>query len=157
MTTRRSSLFSPRAWLAFLRGRMKRKPLSDRARTGLWGEHEAARWLQGRGLKILGQRVRLGPRDELDLIARDGEVLVFVEVKTRSATARLRPASAVGPAKQRALSRAALRYLARRRIAPCPFRFDIVEVSGHPGDAEPPLIRHLPAAFTLHRAYRAPW
>jgi len=51
--------------------------------TGIWGENQAEEFLKAKGYKILGQRVRIGDRDELDLVARDGKILVFVEVKTR--------------------------------------------------------------------------
>src|SRR6185437_3918670 len=72
------------------------------------GERAAARYLRSKGLRIItrGYRTRLG---EIDLIARDGDTLVFVEVKSRR---RGVPAEAVTLAKQRRLTLAALQFLA---------------------------------------------
>jgi putative endonuclease len=121
--------------------------------SGQWGEKQAEEFLKRKGLKILGRRFRVTERDELDLVARDGEQLVFVEVKTRRNESYGRPADAVDRRKRHVLSRAAVRYLARLR-RPVYFRFDIVEVIGEPG-AEP-RIRHIESAFTLERRYHIP-
>ena len=125
-------------------------------RAGVWGEQLAERMLAGKGYRILGRRVRVGTRDELDLVARHGEVLVFVEVKTRGAEDFGRPLSSVDRAKRHALSRAAIRYLKKLRQRPDYFRFDVVEVVGKPGVGEP-VIRHIESAFTLDPQYRVPW
>jgi putative endonuclease len=122
---------------------------------GLWGEVQAEHALRQKGYAILGRRVRVGRRDELDLVARDGAVLVFVEVKTRKTEAFGRPGAAVNHAKRHYLSRAAVRYLKRLRQSPNAFRFDVVEVIGAP-DAHAPLIRHIKNAFALDRCYRVP-
>jgi len=125
------------------------------ADTGQWGEREAARLLRRKGLRILGQRVRIGRRDEIDLVARDGATLVFVEVKTRRGESFGRPLAAVDRRKRHALSRAAVRYLRKLRRPPRFFRFDVVEVVGlldQPG-AE---VRHIENAFTLDRPYLPP-
>lgn len=111
--------------------------------------------MKAKGYKILGRRLRIGLRDEIDLIARDGEVLVFVEVKTRRTEAFGRPVESVDRRKRHALSRAATRYLARLRQPVC-FRFDVVEVVGRQGDATP-TIRHIENAFMLDRRYQLPW
>jgi len=120
--------------------------------TGLWGEAQAAAHLEQQGYRLLGRRVRLGVRDELDLIARDRESLVFVEVKTRGSEAFGRPRAAVDRRKRHALCRAAIRYLRRLRPPPPYFRFDVVEVIGRPF-GPPPLIRHIENAFPLERRY----
>ena len=125
------------------------------ARAGRWGEAQAERALRERGFKILGRRVRVGRRDELDLVARDGGTLVFVEVKTRASEAFGSPAAAVDRAKRHALSRAAVRYLQALPNPRVPFRFDVVEVVGAP-DAGPPVVRHLSNAFPLERRYLPP-
>ena len=145
-------------WLAALRERLCGSPGGrDRAHAaGLWGEGVAAKHMAGRGMKILGRRVRVGQREEIDLVARDGETLVFVEVKTRASEDFGRPISAVKPDQQRALSRAALRYMRRLRRKPDHFRFDVVEVVGSEG-GDPPVVRHIPAAFPLAGRLRVPW
>lgn len=120
--------------------------------TGLWGEKRAAAFLERKRFKILGRRVRVGRRDELDIVARDGEVLVFVEVKTRQDEDFGRPASAVDRSKRHAMSRAAVRYMKKLSKPPAYFRFDVVEVVGVPGDEE--TIRHIENAFNLDKIYR---
>ncbi|MBU1693631.1 MAG: YraN family protein [Verrucomicrobia bacterium] len=141
-------------WWPFKR---KSDPAEDaRHRAGVWGEKQAEHYLRRRGFRILGRRVRVGRRDEIDLLARDGDTLVFVEVKTRASEDFGRPFSSVTRDKRHALSRAAVRYMMRLRRPPAYFRFDVVEVIGVEGEAAPE-IRHIPNAFTLHPPYRVPW
>jgi putative endonuclease len=128
----------------------------EHLRTGRWGEEQAAKFLRARGLRILGRRVRVGRRDEIDLLAREKDCLVFVEVKTRRNEDFGSPASAVDRRKQRVLSRAALRYMTKLKEKPPYYRFDIVEVVGR-RDEEGPTVRHLPAAFSMDPRYRVPW
>ncbi len=98
-------------------------------KTGIWGESQAALFLEKQGYEILSRRFRVTVRDEFDIIARQGSTLVFVEVKTRKSEVFGRPAAAVNRSKRHCLSRAAIRYL--RRIGhPVYFRFDIIEVVG---------------------------
>jgi putative endonuclease len=122
---------------------------------GLWGEKQAERALKREGFKIVDRRVRVGQRDELDIVARDGEVLVFVEVKTRKNEEFGRPADAVDRGKRRVTSRAAIRYLRQLRKPDVLFRFDVVEVIGEMDDAAPD-VRHIRNAFNLDRRYRYP-
>ena len=124
--------------------------------TGEWGEQRAARLLKKKKYRIIGKRVRVGARDEIDLVARDGKVLVFVEVKTRNRTDYGSPASAVDRRKRHALSRAAVRYLKRLRYPPTCFRFDVVEVIGRVGDSDPRM-HHIENAFTLDPSYTLPY
>ena len=121
--------------------------------SGVWGERQAETLLSRAGLRILGRRVRVGRRDEIDLVARDGEELVFVEVKTRSSEALGAPISAVNRHKRHALSRAAVRYLKRLRVRHVRFRFDVVEVVGSP-ELGMRNIRHVKNAFPLDACYR---
>jgi putative endonuclease len=91
-------------------------------------EDRAARFLEAHGLRIVGRnfRTRLG---EIDLIARDGDVLVFVEVRMRSASRFGGGAESIGPAKQKRIVAASRQYLARLRAEPrC--RFDVVTLDG---------------------------
>ena len=127
----------------------------DRHETGLWGEQQAERLLTQKGYRIVGRRVRVGRRDEIDLVARDGQVLVFVEVKTRKGEAYGAPAASVDRNKRRVLSRAAVRYMKKLRAPPPYFRFDVVEVIGTKG-CETPSVRHIERAFGLDERYRFP-
>ncbi len=124
--------------------------------SGKWGEQRAARFLKAGHYRILGQRVRVGRHDEIDIIARQGETLVFVEVKTRKNEQFGRPFSAVNKDKRRRLSRAAVGYLRKKKIRPDYIRFDVVEVIGQPGDAGPE-IRHIENAFQLDPHYKLWW
>jgi putative endonuclease len=133
----------------------RRRALPEHLRAGLWGEEQAERFVRRLGWKILGRRVRIG-RDELDLVARDGETLVFIEVKTRRSESFGRPFDAVDRGKRRSLSRAAIRYLKKLPTRPSFFRFDVLEVIGTP-EAGAPRIRHIEKAFTLDPRYRVFW
>lgn len=109
------------------------------------GEEIAARFLTQRGFEILArnQRSRLG---EIDLVARDGATLVFVEVKTRWGPAAEPPQAAVDGRKQRRLARLALDYLAREWLRDLACRFDVVAVTLDP-EGGPPRVEHFPGAF----------
>jgi putative endonuclease len=125
-------------------------------RAGKWGEDRAGDFLKAKGYKILGRRVRIGVRDELDLVARQGDLLVFIEVKTRGSEDFGRPIAAVDRRKQHTLSRAAVRYLVKLK-APVSFRFDVMEVIGREDDGRAPVVRHIENAFQLDRCYQLPW
>lgn len=94
---------------------------------GRWGEREAARFLRRKGYRVLLRNVRIGG-GEIDLVCRHGNVLVFVEVKTRSSTAHGEPAEAVDAGKRARLVRAAYAYLEELGREDVTYRFDIVEV-----------------------------
>jgi len=148
----------PGAWLRNVIGRIwRRGSVGGRPHllAGEWGEAQAERALRQKGYRILGKRVRLGRRDEIDLVARDGEVLVFIEVKTRRSEKFGRPAAAVDRHKRHTLSRAAVRYLERLRHPRTCFRFDVVEVIGAI-DGNPPVVRHIQNAFTLEKRFLPP-
>jgi len=124
--------------------------------TGKWGEKIAAKFLKNNGYKILGKRVHIGTRDEFDLIARDGKVLVFVEVKTRGSEIYGRPASSVNRHKRHTLSRGAVRYIKKLRNPQVCFRFDVIEVIGKIDAEGLPVIRHIENAFPLDSCYALP-
>ena len=124
--------------------------------TGEWGEALAGRMLRKKGYRILGKRVRVGTRDEIDLVARCKGILVFLEVKTRKRESFGRPAAAVGRNKRRVMSRAAVRYLKRLGCPRTCFRFDVVEVVGSIGDRNP-VIRHIENVFPLDKRYMLPY
>jgi len=109
---------------------------------GRWGEKLASRFLKRQGYRVLARNVAL-PVGELDIVAREGEELVFVEVKTRRSEEFGGPLGAVGAAKQRKIIQAARCYLAAHRLGECPCRFDVVGVTrGKEGeDPEVELVR----------------
>lgn len=99
---------------------------------GARGEEAAAEFLRHRhGFKIVARNWRRpgDRRDEIDLVARDGDVLVFVEVKARSADALVPGYFAVDERKKRVLRRAVHAYLSALSEPPRTFRFDVVEVA----------------------------
>ncbi len=80
------------------------------------------------GRKVLFRRYRPKGGGEVDIVARDGEVLVFCEVKTRTSRDFGRPASAVDAEKRRLLTRGANAWIRELGFTPLLFRFDIIEV-----------------------------
>jgi putative endonuclease len=116
---------------------------------GRFGEQLAAEHLTAAGLTVVDRNWRCSD-GEIDLVAREGAVLVFVEVKTRSSTAFGDPAEAVTTDKAARVRRLAVRWLAARRddATDTPWseiRFDAVSVirRGPSG----PTVRHIRAAF----------
>ena len=111
-------------------------------RLGRAGEHAAAKFLQSRGLRVLARNFSC-PLGEIDLIVRDGDILAFVEVKTRREGV---PAEAVTPTKQLSITLAALNFLRRHRALEVRSRFDIVAVVW-PKSSKTPVIEHIANAF----------
>lgn len=98
----------------------------QRRRIGQHGEDRALAWLQGRGLELI-ERNFVARRGEIDLIMRDGEYLVFIEVRMRSEMAWVGAAASVDQAKRKALVSAANAYLAvHPAAARAPCRFDVL-------------------------------
>ncbi len=110
---------------------------------GRAGESLAAAYLRKKGYRIVGRNVRFR-QGEIDLIALDGRMLVFVEVRTRTSERFGTPAESVTPSKQRKLRELALAYLCQRSTPIAGFRFDVVAIVLTDGQ---PQIRHIPAAF----------
>ncbi|MEE9368781.1 MAG: YraN family protein [Pontiella sp.] len=125
-------------------------------KTGRWGEQQAVRFLKAKKCSVIGERVRVGKHDELDIISKCGDVLMFVEVKTRKNENYGRPFSAVNREKRKRLSRAAVTYLKKKNIKPEYIRFDVIEVIGEPG-GQSPEIRHIENAFQLAAPYKLWW
>ena len=105
-----------------------RPPLRPQQRVGRAGEAEAVACLQDAGYRILERNYRCSS-GEVDIIAEEGEVLCFVEVKARSSLAFGLPRDAVTPAKRRKLARTASHYLMERVAADRAYRADVVEVA----------------------------
>ena len=120
------------------------KPVADRGDAmGPRGENVAARYLRNLGYKIIVRNFRceLG---EIDIVAKDGKTLVFVEVKTRAYDDPT-PEEQVNDVKRHQLTKAAKLYLSRYGIPQPPARFDVVAVVWPEG--REPQIRHTPHAF----------
>ena len=121
--------------------------MNARQQFGRAAEEAAARYLIQSGWRLLGRNVRIG-RGELDIVARRGPVLAFVEVKARRTRTCGAPEDAVSPLKRRQVARLAELWLAARPWAMNgvdDVRFDIIAVDS---TAFPSTIRHLPASFT---------
>ena len=118
---------------------------------GRLGERAARKHLRRFGLKFLAANFR-SERGEIDLVFREGDCLVFVEVKTRSSEEWVRPAAAVNAERRRRLTRAGLDYLRLIKNPPVKVRFDIVEVLLDQGVVRE--VRHLPNTFAMERPYR---
>jgi putative endonuclease len=132
----------------------KKEAPSASAEAGARGEQAAADFLRARqGFVILARNWRSprDQRDEIDLVCRDGDVLVFVEVKARAAGALVSGYHAVDERKKRALRRAVQAYLGQLVPPPRTFRFDIVEVAlgGH----LPPQVMHYENAPLFPKGY----
>ena len=129
-------------------------PRSEQAEAGALGEKTAADFLRTRhGYAIVARNWR-NPRDlreELDLVCRDGDVLVFVEVKARAAGALVSGYEAVDDRKKRVLRRAVQAYLGQLSPVPRTFRLDIVEVTL--SDRLPPQVMHYENAPLFPKGY----
>ena len=111
---------------------------------GKMGEDLACAELQRRGYAVIarGYRSKYG---EIDIVARDGETTVFVEVKTRAGDEFGGAAAAVTPWKQRRVAQMAVDYLSRHSLHDTPCRFDVVTVDVI--DGEEPRVEIYPHAF----------
>ena len=125
------------------------EPQAPHLALGRQGERHAARHLQRQGYKLLFRNFRAGKAGEIDLVCRHGEVLVFVEVKTRSDEIFGRPVAAVDRKKRRRIARGAMAWLRMLDMPDLTFRFDVVEVVV----GNPPEVRVIENAFTLPSNY----
>ncbi len=139
-------------WDVFLLWRERRRNAAEQlanapevSSLGQRGEAAAAKYLKKLGYKLLAQssRNKLG---ELDLIALDGNRIVFVEVKTRRSTDAGHPSEAVDQKKQAKITTLALAYLKRHRMLDQPTRFDVIAITWPSDDGEPK-IEHYKNAF----------
>lgn len=142
-------------WLKSIWSRFPSSEEPDaRARAGALGEQTAADFLRARhGFTIVARNWRSprDRRDEIDLVCRDGDVLVFVEVKARAAGALVSGYQAVDERKKRALRRAVQAYLGLITPPPRTFRLDIVEVTL--SDRLPPQVMHYENAPLFPKGY----
>lgn len=137
---------------------------TEKRRIGTIGEKMAARYLFFRGYRILERNLVIDGR-EIDIVARRGDTLAFVEVKTRSIDKldphEPRPASSVTPEKQRKIIGAAAQYKGMNyaRCEGLRMRFDVIEVllEKKNNRYKRQAINHLIAAFDKDTAYIRPW
>lgn len=118
-------------------------------KTGQWGESQALQYLVRQGYTVVttNYRKRFG---EIDIIARDDDVLVFIEVKCRKRQTFGSPLEAVDGRKQRRIGRVAMAYLQTHNCGECNARFDVIAVQPDPqseSGKERALIEHIKNAF----------
>ena len=120
---------------------------------GRRSERAAARYLRGLGYRLVAANVA-DPAGEIDLIALDGPTVVVVEVRSTAGDDLDRTAASVDLRKQRKLTGAAVRFLARRRLLEgVAVRFDVLVLSWPAGRREP-VVRHVPHAFEATGRYQ---
>jgi putative endonuclease len=115
------------------------------------GEKLAAKFLRRNGYKVLYRNFKEGRGGQIDIVCRDDDTLVFVEVKTRDTEEYGRPVAAVHHDQQRRISRGALTWLRMLDNPEISFRFDVVEVivTGN----EKPRLELVQNAFQLAKPY----
>ena len=112
---------------------------------GTRSERHAAGFLRKQGLRILTRNWST-PLGELDIVALDGDCIVFVEVRSTATDDPERPAASVDFAKQKRLTRMALQYLQIKNLLGRNARFDVLAISW-PHGQRAPVIEHYPSAF----------
>jgi putative endonuclease len=133
-----------------VRQRLRRRYWEPNLALGRDGEDYAHRFIERRGLKVVcrNYKTRSGSA-EVDLVAHDGENLIFIEVKTRASNQYGAPDRAIDWDKRRKIIRAAREYVRKIDWDPGRVRFDVVEVIWEPGHK--PEISHTPDAFRGER------
>ena len=118
--------------------------MTDRRVEGRRFEDLACRYLEAKGYRIHERNVRL-IRKEVDIVAADGDTIVFIEVKGRRSRRFGRGSEAVGPKKRLHLLKFAAAYLGRGDLWKRPCRFDVVAIEIDAGGK--PVIEHVENAF----------
>ena len=132
-------------WIKFpsTRRSFSGNPKDQRARAG---EEAAARFLASKGYTILHRNIRF-PEGELDFVAKWGNTLIFIEVKTRKTEKFGQPYLSVSEGKQRRQAAMASRFISLCRLQDVPVRFDVVSIVLPHG--QPPKIEHMENAFLV--------
>jgi putative endonuclease len=127
----------------------ERRTLSPESAVGRRGEDLAHRYLRNAGLTVVARNYRPNEGEaEVDIVARDGDTVVFVEVKTRASSDCGAPDRAIGGDKQKNIVRAARSYATRAGIAWSQVRFDTISIVL----TNPPSLVHQQDAFFVGRA-----
>jgi putative endonuclease len=129
----------------------KASPQPQHLRRGVHGEKLASRFLRGKGYKILYRNFNGRSGGEIDIVCRDRDTLVFVEVKTRTREDFGLPFTAVDRQKRKHISRGALNWLRMLDNPDILFRFDVVEVLVT--EDAGPRIELIKNAFPLSKPY----
>jgi putative endonuclease len=119
--------------------------IRDRKWIGDYGEEVAADWLRSKRCRILARNFKGPRRGEVDIVARDGKLLLFVEVKTRREGAKIRPLDAVDASKRALIERGANAWLKQLGTRNLPWRFDVIEIYVENGKI--PRVNHVKDAF----------
>jgi putative endonuclease len=116
-------------------------------RLGEWGERRALSYLQGQGYRLLAQNVHI-EHCELDLVMEDRDMIVFVEVKTRTSSTFGAPEDSISSRKRSRLQKAAWGFLEQNDKLHSPWRIDVIAIEASKNRA---LIRldHYPGAFDV--------
>lgn len=117
--------------------------MAEHNNLGRTGEDEAAFYLLERDIHLLERNWRC-TEGEIDIIAEDYGLIIFIEVKTRRAADETLPEMAVDAYRMRRLTRTAERYLHENGLQAYPFRFDIIAIEEDDGQFQ---IRHIADAF----------
>ena len=133
------------------RNRFSPSQKSEHLRRGELGEKLACRFLRRNGYKVLYRNFRGQRGGEIDIVCRDHDTLVFIEVKTRTREDFGRPIAAIDQQKRNRISRGALAWLRLLDNPDIFFRFDVVEVLIN--DKAKPRIELVRDAFQLSRPY----
>ncbi|MBK9927349.1 MAG: YraN family protein [Anaerolineales bacterium] len=99
-------------------------------RIGKWGEETAVEYLMQKGCEIVRQNVRT-PYGEIDIIAKQGETIIFIEVKTRTSNTMGLPEEAITPRKREHMIACAEHYAAEHEIDS--WQIDVISIEGKPG------------------------
>ncbi|MDP4719628.1 MAG: YraN family protein [Akkermansiaceae bacterium] len=119
---------------------------------GDYGEKVARDWLRARNCKVLARNFKGRKGGEVDIVAREGRQLLFIEVKTRRKDAAIRGLAAVNRKKQSLIERGANEWLRRLGTRDVPWRFDVIEVEV--ADGEKPVVGRIENVFGNSRQRR---
>jgi putative endonuclease len=120
----------------------------ERLHFGKEGEKAAVKFLKKKGYRIIEKNYR-NKSGEIDIVAEQDQVLVFVEVKSRAGGEYGEPLEAVTPHKQRKIGRVARGFVAQHRIENRDCRFDVVGIKGNPNEPETWEVELVQDAFRL--------
>jgi putative endonuclease len=100
----------------------------DRYGLGVQGEQLAVEYLENKNYKIIDRNVNYPNVGEIDIIAMDGQILVFVEVRTRADNAFGHPLETLNKAKQNKIVKSSKRYLMQNKIKASSYRYDVIAI-----------------------------